>query len=182
MRDFDRYDDERLLGDERPDAFAAFYRRHEDSVLRFFVRRTARGDLAADLAAETFARVLESRPRFDPAIGAARSWLFGIARNVLLRSMELGRVDETARRRLQMERLVLTADEILSIEALQDSPALDTLESLPIEQAEAVRRRVLLDDSYGSIARDLQCSEAVVRQRVSRGLRQLRTHLGGTHR
>ena len=33
---------------------------------------------------------------------------------------------------------------------------------------------------YGEIAAELQCSESVVRQRVSRGLAALRTRLGAT--
>jgi RNA polymerase sigma-70 factor (ECF subfamily) len=37
-----------------------------------------------------------------------------------------------------------------------------------------VRRRVLAEDDYATIAADLECSEAVVRQRVSRGLATLR--------
>ena len=38
-----------------PDAFGAFYRRHEDAVLRYMVARVRDGELAADLTAETFA-------------------------------------------------------------------------------------------------------------------------------
>ena len=58
-----------LTGDAR--AFAAFYRRFEDAVLGYFLRRVGRADLAADLTAETFARALEGRSRFDPASGDA---------------------------------------------------------------------------------------------------------------
>jgi RNA polymerase sigma-70 factor (ECF subfamily) len=84
-----------LRGDAR--RFAAFYRRHEDAVLRFFLRRVGSAELAADLIAETFARALEGRRRFDPRRGDAGAWLFGIARNVLLRSLERGRVENDVR-------------------------------------------------------------------------------------
>lgn len=49
----------------------------------FFVRATGSGELAADLTAEGFAQALASVERFDPALGTAAAWLFGIARNVL---------------------------------------------------------------------------------------------------
>jgi RNA polymerase sigma-70 factor (ECF subfamily) len=51
------------------------------------------------------------------------------------------------------------------------------LSDLPAEQHEAVRSRVVDERPYDEIARDLECSEAVVRQRVSRGLRALRMEL-----
>ena len=48
---------------------------------------------------------------------------------------------------------------------------------LPAEQEAAVRARVLDERSYAEIAVDLRCSEAVVRQRVHRGLARLRQRL-----
>lgn len=56
-----------LMGDARD--FAQFYRRFEDAVLAYFVQRTGSADTAVDLTAETFARALEGRARFDPALG-----------------------------------------------------------------------------------------------------------------
>ena len=94
----DRRSDARLLGADAA-AFAECYRRHEDAVLGFFLRRTRSAELAADLTAETFAGALASRDRFDPEAGEARGWLFGIARDVLGRSLERGRVEDGARRR-----------------------------------------------------------------------------------
>jgi RNA polymerase sigma-70 factor (ECF subfamily) len=52
------------------------------------------------------------------------------------------------------------------------------LDSLPVEQREAVRARVLEERSYEQIATDLECSKSVVRKRVSRGLARLREQLG----
>ena len=49
-----------------------FYRRHLRAVLAYLVHRTGRRDLAADLAAETFAGALQSLPRYRPSAGSAR--------------------------------------------------------------------------------------------------------------
>lgn len=172
--------DEKLLAGDA-DAFAAFYRRHEDDVLRYFLRRTARPDIAADLTAETFAAALAGRESFDPDRGDARGWLFGIARHLLARSLERGRVESGARRRLQMERVVVDDQTIDRINDLTDGqPALDALDGLPDDQRVAVHGRVLNGHDYAELARRLQCSESVVRQRVSRGLRTLRTRLERT--
>ena len=54
--------DEQLLGSTRrePTAFGAFYRRHEDRILRYFLSRVGDPEVAADLTAETFAAALAS--------------------------------------------------------------------------------------------------------------------------
>jgi len=58
------------------------------------------------------------------------------------------------------------------------SPELQALlEGLPREQREALVRRVVLDRSYEEIATELKCSASVARQRVSRGLKNLKSQL-----
>jgi RNA polymerase sigma-70 factor (ECF subfamily) len=53
------------------------------------------------------------------------------------------------------------------------------LAELPAEQRHAIEARVIAERDYADIASELRCSEAVVRKRVSRGLRALRTRLAG---
>jgi RNA polymerase sigma factor (sigma-70 family) len=161
------------------EAFGLFYDLFEDDLLRFFLRRTGRGDLAADLTAEAFAAALDSAGSYRPELGAPRQWLSGIARHVLHDSFERGRVDDEARRRLGLQAVVLTDTIVDDIERLLDEhgDAAQALEDLPADQREAVRGRVLEDRSYQELAVSLQCSESVVRQRVSRGLRGLRDRL-----
>jgi RNA polymerase sigma factor (sigma-70 family) len=54
---------------------------------------------------------------------------------------------------------------------------LDLVEQLAERQRTAVRSRVIDGRDYAEIARELNCSELVVRQRVSRGLSRLREQL-----
>lgn len=166
-----------LAGDA--DAFGTFYRRHEDGLLAYFLRRTAQPDLAADLTAESFARALAGRRNFDPQQGEARGWLFGIARHVLAASLERGRVENEARLRLGMEPLVLDDDALAHIGEVDERAAIDALAALPPDQAQAVAGRVLDELAYDELAARLDCSESVVRKRVSRGLKNLRTELEG---
>jgi RNA polymerase sigma factor (sigma-70 family) len=170
-------DSDLLAGDAA--AFGTFYARHEDAMLAFFLRRVRRADLAADLTAETFAAALGSRHTHDPSRGEARGWLFGIARNVLATSLRRGQVEDDARRRLGMERLVLDDAALARVEELAGSPVLAALDDLPPDQRAAVAGRVVQERSYEELAAALQCSESVVRQRVSRGLRTLRSRLQG---
>jgi RNA polymerase sigma-70 factor (ECF subfamily) len=178
----DRIDADALLIGARngSEPFAAFYQHFERLLLGFFVRATGQPDLAADLAAETFASALESIGSFDPTKGRADQWLFGIARNVLGKSYRRGRVDASARQRLAMPTLVLDGEILDAIGRLTtDDEATLALAELPHEQRHAIEARVLGERDYGEIAGELRCSEAVVRQRVSRGLRALRTRLDG---
>ena len=61
--------------------------------------------------------------------------------------------------------------------ALASQDAVRLVDELPDEQAVAVRGRVLDDRAYADLAVELDCSESVVRQRVSRGLARLRARL-----
>src|SRR5687768_14562666 len=90
-----------------PAAFGDFYARHERAVMRYLYRRTGDAELAADLCAESFAAALLASPRFRRGPEPAVAWLFGIARNVLGRSIERRRVEAKARRRLGMPPMLL---------------------------------------------------------------------------
>jgi RNA polymerase sigma-70 factor (ECF subfamily) len=177
--DLERLSDEELLvlAREQPAAFGAFYRRHVLAVQGFFRRRVGEVETAFDLTAETFAAALCSLPRYEPRPEPARAWLFGIARNVLSEAARRGRVQDRARRALAMQPIVLDDDDVEALELLAETPALEVVAELPADQRVALVARHVDGESYAQIAERLACSESVVRQRVSRGLRTLRTRL-----
>lgn len=165
-------------------AFGEFYARYERPVIVYMRRRTRAPEFAADLAAETFARALDSVAQFDPSRstdGSAAPWLFGIARNTLLMSVRRGQIADEARRRIALvEPLVMDDAALRRIDqtSLSNSALADAVQSLPIEEQKAVLARIVGDQSYGEIADYLECSELVARKRVSRGLGRLRARLG----
>jgi RNA polymerase sigma-70 factor (ECF subfamily) len=165
-----------------PEAFGVFYRRHESVLLVYFRRRTASPELAADLTAETFAAALASIRRFKADRGPAIGWLFGIAAHKLADSRRRGQVEDRARRKLEMEPLFLSDDDLERVEALADAAAASevlarALAGLPDDQREAIERRVIAEQPYEELSSELRCSEAVVRKRVSRGLESMRSVL-----
>jgi RNA polymerase sigma-70 factor (ECF subfamily) len=64
-------------------AFEALFERYRDAIWRFFRRRTPDAGIAQELAQDTFVAVLEGARRYK-AQGMFRSYLFGVAYNVLI--------------------------------------------------------------------------------------------------
>jgi RNA polymerase sigma-70 factor (ECF subfamily) len=170
------------VGDDR--AFEAFYRRHLAAVTGFHLRRTGRREVAFDLTAETFAAVVVACPTFDPTRGSATGWLFAIAAHKLRDSLRRGRVEATARERLRHEPIALEDADLERVEELastvSESRLATLLGDLPSEQRTAILARIVDERAYDDIAGELHCSEAVIRQRVHRGLRRLRSGLEGS--
>jgi RNA polymerase sigma-70 factor (ECF subfamily) len=165
-----------------PEAFAAFYRRHVEWVLRVAARRTGSPEHAGDLTAEVFAAAMLAASRFKPerASGEANTWLFGILLHKLAGFERRGAVERRGRRRLGMQAPVLSLDEfeaVLNTPSGREPSVVALLEGLPADQREAVRARVIDERSYGEVAAALQISEANARKRVSRGLAALRAAL-----
>jgi RNA polymerase sigma factor (sigma-70 family) len=172
--------DELLLAARDAASFERFYIHHVDGLLGFFARRTGDADLAADLTAETFAAALAARHRYRPEKGAAAAWLYGIGLKKLADAQRRGYAERRARRRLGMERLELSDEDVARIERLADDQTASLLvERLAPDQRQAVLAHVVQERSYEDIAGELHTSEAVVRKRVSRGLRTVRRRMGG---
>lgn len=180
-------DDARLLaaaarGEQA--AFEAFYHRWLPQITGFHLRRVRVREVAFDLTAETFAAAVAGCGEFDPERGSAAGWLFAIAEHKLRDSMRRSRVESSARARLGLERVVLEDADLARVDDLASlgdrAQLLVLLRELPAEQRKAISARVLEERPYPVIAADLCCSEAVVRQRVHRGLRRLRQRLEET--
>jgi RNA polymerase sigma-70 factor (ECF subfamily) len=91
--------DEELMLDLRRggDGGASLFLRYREPVWRFFRRRVTDAGRAEELAQDVFTALLEAAPRYEPR-AAFRSYLFGIAYNVLMadrrkRGESAGRID-----------------------------------------------------------------------------------------
>jgi RNA polymerase sigma factor (sigma-70 family) len=167
------------VADRDEAAFNVLYTAYLPLVLRWAVRETRDRELAADLTAEVFAAAMLAASRYRPESGSVGAWLIGIAVNKLRESRRRRRVEDSARRRLKLEPVVLTDADLEHVDKLvgMDERLQALVQTLPAEQQKAVIARVVDERSYEEIARDMECSPSVVRQRVSRGLRALRSEL-----
>jgi RNA polymerase sigma-70 factor (ECF subfamily) len=156
--------DEELLAATpgRPDAYAAFYRRHLGAVLALLLHRTRGRETTADLAAEVFAGALEQA---RAAEAPARAWLFGIAHRALEESGRRGRVEDAARLRLRMPVRVLTDGDLDGVVALADigrpgGLAIALVDGVPPAQRDTVVQGVL--DQHVAVGA-LKRSKGIVR-------------------
>ena len=179
MRNWEQLSDTELLLAARTssDSFGVFYERHFASVLIFFRRRVRGPEEAFDLAAETFAAALASVPRYQPGPEPPLAWLFAIARHKLNEATRGSRIQDEARRALAMQPIQLDDEAIEILETTASAPAIELLETLAPQQREAIKAHHLEERGYAEIAAELDCSESVVRKRVSRGLAALHTRL-----
>ncbi len=177
-------DDRELLRAARRgdgEAFGELFRRHNAVVLAFLARRVGEPEVAADLLAETFARLLaivrDSRRELPPSPPA---WLLLTARHLLIDRHRRGVIADAAHRQLQLAPIALEDSDIELIVEAGESEELRARihELLPAEQAEALTSRVFDELDYEVIARDANTSEAVIRKRVSRALATLRAAFG----
>lgn len=163
-----------------PEAFAAFYRRYAEDVLRYFAVRVRDPEAAADLMAETFAAALLAVRRYRPRRhGSAPAWLFTIARSKLVDAARRGRVEARALEKLAMDPLALEDDDLQRVADLADlerseARLSELLAGLPPKQRQSLLAHVVDERGYAEIASNLECSELVVRKRVSRALAFLR--------
>jgi RNA polymerase sigma-70 factor (ECF subfamily) len=160
--------------------FAAFYRRHENSLLRFFARQIYDPQLALDLTAESFAQAFIGRGRFrGGSRGEEVAWLQTIARRQLARYYRRGRVERDGLERLKISLPPASSEELERIEELSglDSARAairEGLAALSAEQRQAIELRIVRELPYPDVAAELGVSEQTARARVSRGLRALR--------
>jgi RNA polymerase sigma factor (sigma-70 family) len=159
--------------------FVDLYRRESPMLLTFCARRVLDAETALDLVAETFAQAFKARASFKGQTQEqARAWLLTIARRQIARYLDKGRLDRRLVERVGFSVPALAPDEIAEVERRAGLPELRAtlgaeLAKLSDDQREALRLRVIEEQSYAQVARSLGITEATARARVSRGLRAM---------
>jgi RNA polymerase sigma-70 factor, ECF subfamily len=163
-----------------PADFEAAFQQHFPPVYRFIARRVGTA-IAEDLAAETFATAYRRRALFEPGRGSLRSWLYGIAVNLVRNHW-----------RAERHLLALDARLVPEIDLPDDSDAVDqrltaaflaprlaaALGLLTSDQREVLLLYAWAELSHAEIAAALQIAPGTVRSRLSRTRALLRGQLG----
>jgi RNA polymerase sigma-70 factor (ECF subfamily) len=170
------------------DAFSALYRRHQGPLYRFALLRCGSEATAADVVQEAFMGLLTERFRFDPLRGPLQAFLFGVARNLILK-VEEGRQRHVALPDAPEDgldddaELDLPLDEGGPLARLLDNEAAEQVRRALAHLAPHYRDVVILYEmhelSYAEIADICQVDIGTVRSRLSRGRAALAKRLAG---
>lgn len=164
-------------GDQR--AFVALYRDLYPTLARFVARRAACPSDAEEVVARAFHRLLEALPRLDPARGTVLGFTLAIARNALADEARARRAGgreplgpealERSDGRPGADDRLLERERLLAVARLLDGLPAETRELLELRFGDGLR--------HAEIAALTGASEAAVKQRVSRAVRELRAAL-----
>lgn len=161
-------------GDAR--AFAALYRELHPAVHGFVARRIAERADVEDLVAKVFHRLLEHLDRFDPDRASVRGWAIGIARNAVIDHLrtrrEIVALDDAAD-------VLVIVDPIPAMVDGRTEAILAAVRALPPATREMLALHFGDGLRYREIAELTGGSEAAVKQRMARALRDLRAQVTG---
>jgi RNA polymerase sigma-70 factor, ECF subfamily len=170
--------DEELLrlmraGDE--DAFTTLYRRRQGGLYRFALQMSGSETLAEDVTQEVFMVLMREQDHYDAGRGSLQAYLYGIARNHVLRRLERDKpfvqiaddVEETES--ATTDRYLAQADPLgeLLLSEMIDSVRQAVL-ALPAHYREVVVLCDLHEMSYVEASAALSCAVGTVRSRLHR--------------
>lgn len=152
--------------------FDRCYAEHAPTLLAFLVYRTGDPQLAEDVVADTFERVLRGRSRFDRLRGSEKTWIFSIALN---RLTDLRRREASQARAFGQLDPADSSHEQGWTDRIGDQDAVRRgLAGLSEEEREAIALRFGADLTMPEMTRLLGIRQTTVEGRVYRALEKLR--------
>ncbi len=157
------------------EAFATLYRRRQGGIYRFALHMSGSPAVAEEAVQESFLVLIRTPERFDAARGPLVSFLYGIARNFVLRQLE------RQRRHVEIgENLLSAGHHGADFErAERVAEVRRAVLALPPRYREAVVLCDLQEMSYADAAAVLDCPVGTVRSRLNRARAILAGRLEG---
>jgi RNA polymerase sigma-70 factor (ECF subfamily) len=171
-------DDELLrlmtAGDES--AFVALYRRRHAGIYRFALQMSGSESIAEDVTQEVFMVLMSEVKNFDPAKGTLAGYLYGVARNQVLRAMGRDRsfvpINEghgEEEGEAAHEQFVAQDDPLGDLTRAEVIDAVrQAVMALPAHYREVVILCDLHEMSYAEAAEVLDCAVGTIRSRLHR--------------
>ncbi len=167
------------MADGDADAFTLLYRRRQSGVFRFALEMSGSEALAEDVVQEVFLALMRDPRGYDPARGSVTGFLYGIARNHVLRRLDRRWIErappiEEPAAPEQPETDLARNELIASVRA--------AVLALPVHYREVVVLCDLEEADYAEAAAALGCAVGTVRSRLHRGRQLLAQRLRGVSR
>lgn len=164
----------RLLKAGNEEAFTTLYLRRQGGIYRFALHMSGSRAVAEDVTQEVFLALMNDGAGYDPEQGTLSAYLYGIARNHVLRHLERDR------RHVQMPEGPENALPLVREFVAQDDPL---VELARVEEMETIRQAILAlpthyrevvvlcelnEMSYAEAAAAVGCAVGTVRSRLNR--------------
>jgi RNA polymerase sigma-70 factor (ECF subfamily) len=167
-----------------PELFAGIFHRYFAEIHRYVARRLG-ADAADDIAAETFLAAFRRRDRYDPAKGAVRAWLYGIATNQVGLHRRAERRYFRALARTPADGVADGHEDRVTARVSAGEAGGDlarALARLSPGDRDVLLLVALADLSYDEVAAALDLKNGTVASRLHRARRKVREALGGADR
>jgi RNA polymerase sigma-70 factor (ECF subfamily) len=159
------------------DAFVALYRKRQSKVYRFSMQMSGSRSIAEDVTQEVFLTLMREPGRYDPERGSLEAFLYGVARNHVLRRLGADRryvpIDND-------DNSGDVLDQVQNADPHSDMARAETVDnvrraiiSLPEHYREVVILCDLHEMSYSEASAALGCAVGTVRSRLHRARKLL---------
>jgi len=159
-----------MSGDE--ESFTLLYKRRHPSIYRFALQMSGSQQVAEDVTHDVFLFLMKDGHVFDPDRGSVSSFLFGVARNYVLRRFRGDQLTVPFAEGEDDEPFDHAGNEPDPLEDLTKAEMIDNVRravlSLPERYREVVVLCELQELSYGETAEILGCAIGTVRSRLHR--------------
>lgn len=161
-----------LAGDEN--AFVSLYRRRQGGIYRFALQMSGSEAVAEDVTQEVFMVLMNDASRFDPEKGTLSAYLYGVARNHVLRSLGRERsfvsIDNGSAEGEGNHHELVSHDDPLGDLTRNEviASVRQAVTSLPTHYREVVVLCDLHEICYAEAAQILGCAVGTVRSRLHR--------------
>jgi RNA polymerase sigma-70 factor (ECF subfamily) len=163
-----------VAGDEQ--GFTTLYRRHQGAVYRFALLMSGAPALAEEVTQEVFLVLIREAGRYDPERGSLIAYLYGIARNTVLRFLERERPYVPLLEESQAADTVVLAQLIAADDPFGECRRNEMIRlvrqavlTLPARYREVVVLCDFQEMSYAEAALALDCAVGTVNSRLHRG-------------
>jgi len=175
-----------MAGDE--EAFTSLYRRRQSSIYRFALHMSGSRPLAEDVTQEVFMTLIRDGARFDAERGSLAAFLYGVARNHVLRRIERDRMlvplsdNGDSDDAVMVDSLMAEGDPLGDLTRNESIAAVrGAVLALPAHYREVVVMCDLHEMSYAAAAEVIGCAVGTVRSRLHRARALLVEKLRATH-
>jgi len=160
-----------IAGEE--EAFAELYKRRQAGVYRFALQMSGSPEAAEDVTQEVFIVLLRTAERFDPARGSVAGYLYGIARNYVLRRLEQDRafipLMDPVEEGTTPPSMIAAGDPLDDLTRGESIQSLhDSILALPPHYREVIVLCELHEMSYIEAANVVGCAVGTIRSRLHR--------------